>query len=46
MRLPQVDAGQLPLYPNLATDQATLDQRSLPAGNYLVQVFDATGRRL
>ena len=46
VRLPQVAAGQLALYPNPAADHATLDLRSLPAGDYSVQVFDATGRRL
>ena len=46
VQLPQAIAGQLALYPNPAADQATLDLRSLPAGTYSVQVFDATGRRL
>ena len=46
MRLPQADAGHLALYSNPATNQTTLDQHSLPAGNYSVQVFDTTGRRL
>jgi len=32
------------LYPNPTTGKATLDLRSLPAGDYTVQVFEATGR--
>lgn len=32
------------LYPNPTTGAATLDLRPLPAGSYLVQVFEATGR--
>jgi hypothetical protein len=46
VRLPQVLAGALAIYPNPAADHATLDLRSLPAGTYSVQVFDATGRRM
>ena len=46
VRLPLATAGQLALYPNPAAAQATLDLRSLPAGTYSVQVFDATGRSL
>jgi len=32
------------LYPNPATGATTLDLRPLPAGNYTVRVFEATGR--
>jgi len=32
------------LYPNPTTGAATLDLRALPAGDYTVQVFEATGR--
>jgi uncharacterized repeat protein (TIGR01451 family) len=32
------------LYPNPTTGSATLDLRALPAGDYSVQVFEATGR--
>ena len=46
VRLPQVLAGHLTLYPNPTADRATLDLRSLPAGTYSVRVLDATGRQL
>jgi hypothetical protein len=32
------------IYPNPSTGSATLDLRPLPAGDYTVQVFEATGR--
>jgi uncharacterized repeat protein (TIGR01451 family) len=37
-------AISLALYPNPSTGAATLDLRPLPAGDYTVQVFEATGR--
>ena len=37
-------AGGVALYPNPATTSATLDLSSLPNGDYLVQVFETTGR--
>jgi hypothetical protein len=36
--------ASLALYPNPTTGAATLDLRPLPAGDYTVQVFEATGR--
>ena len=46
VQLPPALAGQLAIYPNPTADRATLDLRSLGAGTYLVQVLDATGRRM
>lgn len=37
-------AASLSVYPNPGTGAATLDLRALPAGDYTVQVFAATGR--
>jgi hypothetical protein len=36
--------ASLAVYPNPSTGAATLDLRPLPAGDYTVQVFEATGR--
>jgi uncharacterized repeat protein (TIGR01451 family) len=43
VRFHHTEAG-VALYPNPTAGSATLDLRPLPAGDYLVQVFETTGR--
>nr|WP_157547682.1 Ig-like domain-containing protein [Hymenobacter sp. DG25A] len=41
-----VTANSISLYPNPATEQATLDLRALPAGTYQVHILDMMGREV